>query len=320
MEILPMGKIALFGATGAIGHSVAAALREAGRPYRVVGRSRAALEASFGPDSLAEIVTWDPADRGSVRRAAAGIETIVYLVGVHYTEFRLHPILMREALEGAIAAGVPRILLIGTVYPFGVPRTERVDESHPRAPHTFKGRMRKEQEDLVLAAHAAGRIQGTILRLPDFYGPGIERSYAYSLFRAAAKGGRAELIGPVDRPHEYVYVPDVGPVVLALAEEPRAYGHAWHLGGAGTITPRAFAAQVFSAAGREPRLLVTPKWLLRAMGLFVAFLREVAEMQYLFETPVMLDDTALHGLLGEIRKTLYAEGIRRTLAAMGAQY
>jgi nucleoside-diphosphate-sugar epimerase len=60
--------------------------------------------------------------------------------------------------------------------PYGRPRAERVSEDHRREPHTFKGRMRKEQEDLVLAAHAAHSTKTTILRLPDFYGPGVQRS------------------------------------------------------------------------------------------------------------------------------------------------
>ena len=51
-------KVALIGAAGAIGQSIAAALRQAGRPYRVVGRSRASLVQSFGDqDPLVEIVT-----------------------------------------------------------------------------------------------------------------------------------------------------------------------------------------------------------------------------------------------------------------------
>ena len=72
-------KIALFGAAGAIGQSIAAALRKAGRPYRVVGRTRASLTQSFGQDPLAEIVAWNPDDPESVREAARGIDTIVYL-------------------------------------------------------------------------------------------------------------------------------------------------------------------------------------------------------------------------------------------------
>jgi hypothetical protein len=82
----------------------------------------------------------------SVRAAARGVETIVYLVGVPYADFRLHPVLMKQTLDGAIAEGVKQLILIGTVYPYGRPRTTPVREDHPREPETFKGRMRKEQE------------------------------------------------------------------------------------------------------------------------------------------------------------------------------
>lgn len=195
-----MAKTGLFGAAGAIGQSVAAALRERDEAYRVVGRSGPALAKAFGNDPLAEIVTWNPADPASVRAAATGLDTIVYLVGVPYDRFAQHPVLMRATLDGARAAGVERIVLIGTVYPYGRPRAATVAENHSREPHTFKGKMRKAQEDLVLEAHAAGRIRGTVLRLPDFYGD-VEKSFLYTAFRAALAGKAAQLVGPIDTPH-----------------------------------------------------------------------------------------------------------------------
>jgi len=313
-----MDRIALFGAAGAIGSSIAAELRKQGRPYRVVGRGRAELETKFKSDPQAEIVTWNPDDPASVRAAARGIDTIFYLVGVPYWQFALHPELMRKTLDGAIAEGVKHIVLIGTVYPFGLPQTERVSEDHPREPHTFKGRMRKAQEDLVLAADAAGSIRGTIFRLPDFYGPNIERSFLASAFHAAINGGRAQLVGPIDTPHEFVYVPDVGPVGVALADEPRAYGRTWNLAGPGVITIRAFVEQVFHQAGHKPKYIVANKTMLRVMGLFNPLMRELVEMNYLFTTSVIMDDSAIHQLLGSIQKTRYPDGIRETLNGMRA--
>jgi hypothetical protein len=44
-------------------------------------------------------------------------------------------------------------------------------------------------------------------------------------------------------------------------------------------------------------------------------LRELVEMHYLMTQPVIMDDSALHGLLGPVAKTPYAEGIRRSLDA-----
>ncbi len=308
-----MDRIALFGAAGAIGGSVAGALRARGRAYRAVGRRRAELEGAFGGDPLAEVATWDPDRPESVRAAARGVDTLVYLVGVRYEQFRLHPILIRKTLDGAIAEEVKRFVLVGTVYPYGRATTPTVSESHPRDPHTFKGRMRKEQEDVLLEAHAKGEIQGTILRLPDFYGPGVRLSYLDSLFRAAAGGGTADLVGPVDRPHEFAFVPDVGPVLLDLSARPEAYGRWWNFAGAEVTTQREVARRVFALAGREPKVRVAGKTMIRLIGLFQPFMRELVEMHYLFTDPVLLDDRALIELLGHVHKTPHDQGLRLAL-------
>ena len=308
--------IGLFGAAGAIGQSIAAALADQQQPYRVVGRSREALSATFGHDPRAEIVTWSPDDPLSVRTAAQGIDTIVYLVGVNYWQFELHPRLMKQTLDGAIAAGVRHILLIGTVYPYGRPQTRPVREDHPREPHTFKGRMRKAQEDLLLDAHAEGTIAATVLRLPDFYGPSVDKSFLHSAFVAAVNGGVANLIGPIDPPHEFVFVPDVGPVVARLVETSAAQGQVWHLAGAGVTTQRAIVEEIEQQVGHPIRIRVAGKTMLRLIGLFNPLMREMVEMHYLLTDPLLMDDGALQGLIGPLHRTPYTEGIRGCLAAV----
>lgn len=61
--------------------------------------------------------------------------------------------------------------------------------------------MHKAQEDRLLMEHTAGRIKATVLRLPDFYGPGVDKSFLSGAFTAAVRSGAAGLIGPIDRPH-----------------------------------------------------------------------------------------------------------------------
>jgi nucleoside-diphosphate-sugar epimerase len=305
--------IALVGATGAIGKSVAAALRQNGCAYRAIGRSPAALEKMFGADPLAEVAAWGPDNDASIRNALQGVTTIVYMVGVPYPEFQLHPILMRRVLDAAIAENVDRLLLIGTLYVFGKPQRARVNEDHPREPHTFKGRKRKEQEDLVLDAHTAGKIKTTVLRLPDFYGPGVERSLLSDLFLAVKQNRKAKLIGPIDRPHEFVFVPDVGPVVAKLLDTPAAFGQAWNLGGAG-VTTQLHLAQL--AYGGRPRCMVAGKTMLRILGLFDPSLREFVEMHYLLTDPLIVDDSALRRLLKTLPKTPYSEGVQHCLEAV----
>src|SRR5690606_21824423 len=108
-------------------------------------------------------------------------------------------------------------------------------------PTAFKGRMRKEQEDLVLAADDPGGMRTTILRPPDFYGPDSELSFVRALFDAALDGKTANVIGPIDTPHEFIFVPDLARTLLALSGEEQAFGAAWNVAGPGTITTKEFA-------------------------------------------------------------------------------
>ncbi|HEY2605025.1 MAG TPA: NAD-dependent epimerase/dehydratase family protein [Paraburkholderia sp.] len=309
------GKVGLFGAAGAAGQTIAAALSAACRDYRVVGRSRAPLVAAFGHDPRAEIVTWNPDDPASIRAASDGLQTVIYLVGVPYDQFAKHPPLMEKTLAGVVAAGVERFILIGTVYPYGRARGNPVSENHPREPHTFKGRMRLAQENLVLAAQGRNGLSTLVLRLPDFYGPAIERSLLNGVFEGAATAKRAQVIGPVDVPHEFIYLPDAGPVVETLTRTPEAYGRWWHLAGAGTLTQREVVTQAYALAGLKPKLMVAGKTMLRVLGLFNPLMRELVEMNYLMTEPLVLDDSALTQLLGPIVKTPYEEGIRRCFEA-----
>ena len=76
--------------------------------------------------------------RSQAGRAAQGVDTIVYAVGVAFPEFDRHAPLMRTTLEAAVAAGVARLLLVTGIYSYGVPRTPRVAETHPREPESHK--------------------------------------------------------------------------------------------------------------------------------------------------------------------------------------
>jgi nucleoside-diphosphate-sugar epimerase len=305
--------IALFGGSGTLGQALAHLFGP--QPFRVVGRSLTQLRSAFAAYPPADLAVWDPAKPETAAAALEGIRTLVYLVGVPYTDFRLHPVLFEQVLSAAIEKGVERCVLVGTVYPFGLAQTPLVGQDHPRNPQTFKGQMRKQQEDILLAADAAGRIRGAILRLPDFYGPNVDRSYLSSLFQAAAQHKTAQLVGPLNTPHEYVYIPDAARILFRLIQEDGAYGHTWNLAGAGKITLAELLKLVESITGKPVRKFVAGKRMLQLAGWFDPLLKEVAEMHYLFTQPVFLDDSALTNLLGPLNKTSYEEGVRASLAA-----
>jgi len=307
-----MDNVAILGAAGPIGRYVGMELDRRGVPFRAVGRTAVKLEAAFGKMPHAEVVAADLSDPGGAAQAMRGVDTVIYTVGVAYTEFQLHPQMMRVAVDAAAAAGVRRFLLVTGIYSYGVPQTKRVAEIHPRVPVSVKGQRRKEQEDILMAAGGRGPFQSMVVRLPDFYGP-YTHSIASAIFEAAVAGKTANWLGPISSLHEFVFVPDVGPVVAELASRDDCYGEAWNFAGPGDISGLAFIQKIYQAAGREPKFRSAGRAMLKVLGWFNPLMRELPEMLYLQETPVLLDDEKLSWKLGPLHKTSYDDGIRLTL-------
>lgn len=308
---------AIAGANGSVGLPLAGELAARGVPFRAIARRRDVLEARLAPYApFAHVVAADIADPDQARAALEGIKTLIYLVGVPYPQFRLHPQYLRTTVEAAKRAGVERIVHLSNVYPYGLPQSELVDETQPLLPNSFKGRMREEQEDLLFEADRRGDVRACVVRAPDFYGPTAQLSLAWQIFSAAVAGKRAAVIAPIDTPHEFVYVPDLARTLVDIAQTEAAYGHAWNLAGPGRITVREFARRVYARAGTPLQLMPVGKTLLRLFGLIDPTMRELVEMHYLQTTPVNLDDRRLLALLPTVRKTGYDTGIAETIATL----
>jgi nucleoside-diphosphate-sugar epimerase len=306
-----LGKIALFGAAGAVGHSLAAAFDANGMSYRAVGRGVDRIKQAF---PRAEAAPADFFTGEGVDGAAAGVDTIFYLAGAPYTEFEKHPVMVRHALDAAQKAAVKRFVHVAPVYSYGPALQTPVPESQPHRPNTKKGQYRLEQEQAVLGRHGAG-FSTIVVHLPDFYGPHADLSYANAFMREAVDGKTASWIGSLDATREFIYVPDIANPLLRVAALDDAYGHCWNLGGQ-SVNAQAFVDSVFGLLHTAPKVRVIPKWMLQAIGLVNPLMREVAEMYYLFDSGFVLDDSALSCRLGGLTKTPFMEGIARTIAWM----
>lgn len=305
---------AILGAAGAVGRALADELCARGIRPAVIGRDGAKLERLFS--GRAEIRPADLAQEDSAAQALQGVEQAIYCVGLPYPQFNRHPVLMRSALRAARQAGVKRMIAVSSVYSYGHPRAARVSEEHPRQPETRKGRFRKEQEDLAIAAHEPGVFETLVLHLPDFYGPYAANSLAHMMLEALMAGRPARWLGDPDAPHEFVFMPDAARVTVELLGRPECFGRRWNFAGPGTVTGRQFTELAAKEIGCAPHVLATGRWMLRLGGLFNPLLRELVELQYLGETPVLLDDSALAAAFGRLQKTPYEEGVRRMVEWM----
>ena len=118
-------------------------------------------------------------------------------------------------------------------------------------PQTRKGRARAEVANMLLDAHRQGKLQVVIGRASDFYGPRVVDSMAGEIVFAAAMAGKTvNMAGDIDLPHTLTYIRDFARALVTLSRHEEAYGQAWHVPSAETVTTRQFVELVEIEIGR----------------------------------------------------------------------
>lgn len=296
---------------GPVGRAVVAALVARGIEPVVVTRSGAAVP---GAVTLAADVT-DP-DQAST--ALAGADVVFQCAQPAYHRWpQEFPALQAGIVDAAAAAGA-LLVVAENLYGYG-PHDGPLTEDLPLAATTRKGRVRAAMWEALDAAHRAGRLRVVAGRASDFFGPGVEGSAVGDrFFGPLVEGKAAEAAGDPDRLHSYTYVPDFGEALVRLSETPAAWGRAWHVPNAPTVTTRALAEQAAALAGAEGRVRTFTRWQVRLVGLFVPAVREMVEMLYEFEQDFVVDHSAYAALCGD-HATPLAESLAATVAASTLQ-
>lgn len=271
---------------GALGREITSQLVAAGRPVTVIQRSK--------PRDLPEAVRFISADimqREAITVALIGASAVICALGLPYQAALWEkgwPLAMSNLLDACEANGA-RLAFADNLYLYG-PTNGPITEDLPAANYGIKPKARAEVTRLWQAAHAKGRVKVAAIRSPDFYGPGVEQSVLGSAsLMPLAKGKRAGLIGNSDLPHDVAHVSDYARAVITLRDaDDDAYGQAWHVPCAPTLTLRQHLQIAADAVGVKLQLTVVPRWLTPVIGAFVPFVKEGVEMQFLFDRPYVV--------------------------------
>jgi hypothetical protein len=102
--------------------------------------------------------------------------------------------------------------------------------------------------------------------------------------------------------------------LVALAADERAWGRAWHVPSVPAISVRALADRYFALTGTKPvAIRRLPRFVMRTAGTVVPMARELAEMDYQFYAPMVLDSSAATRTFG-----LHATALDTVLAEIAA--
>ena len=295
--------------TGPIGLATMDALLNRGKSVRMINRSGQADV----PDGV-EVFGGDLISQPKLAIEFCEGAAVVYgCLNVPYTKWpELFPPLQAATVEAASVVGA-KLVMLENVYMYGPHAETPMTEKSPYAATTRKGLVRAEMSRDLMEAHERGKVSVAIGRASDYFGPrGLVSGMGERVFIPALAGKPAQVLGNPDLPHTYTYVPDIGEGLAILGENDQAFGQAWHLPSAETITTHQFIEKIYKAAGHPPRIQVPPKSILKIIGLFNAELREVIEMLYQFENPHIVDHTKFVKAFGN-HATPLKEAIQTTV-------
>jgi nucleoside-diphosphate-sugar epimerase len=268
-----------------------------GVTVRMVNRSGSTSEPL--PPGV-ELRSGDASDPAFATEAAAGADVIYNALNPPYHKWvTLFPPLQASLITAA-EAHAAKLVVMDNLYMYGDTDGHPLHEGLPMTATTKKGALRAEMARDLMAAHEAGRVQAVVGRASDFFGPRVYNSVLGGGFviERALEGKAAQLVGDVDMPHSYTYMPDIGRALVELAHTPDAYGRAWHLPTPQAVTTRRMLALIYAEAGHPVKISTPPNWLLRVMGLFNPSMGEMVEMLYEFEKPFLIDDSAFRERFG----------------------
>src|ERR1700733_13213937 len=275
-------KVPIFG-YGPIGRATAARLIAEGREVIVAQRNR--------PSDLPKGATFAPVDaldRDAVVKAVNGSGQFVVTIGFPYSG-----IVWRDVWPNAISNFVAackatgaRMVFIDNLYMYG-PQTTPLIETMALSYRGLKPGARSAATRVWMAAATAGEARVAALRPPDFYGPGVGRSFlGDTSIGKLVQGKPAVFVGSPDVLHDYAYVPDVARAATTLLDAPdSAFGQAWHMPCAPTRSTRDILAIAAETLGVKLRISAMPAWMLGASAMFSPFLRELVEMRFQWDRP-----------------------------------
>jgi len=316
-----MGKVLVLGATGGIGGEVARQMRAAGWEVCALTRD---VDKARRENAGFSWIKGDALNRQEVLAAAHGCAVIVH--AVNPPGYRNWAELVMPMIDNTVAAAIAEgatIVLPGTVYNFGPDAFPVLHEDSPQHPQTRKGAIRVQLEQRLQQASRQG-ARVLIVRAGDFFGARVANNwFAQGLVKPGKPVHAVSYPGAPGVAHQWAYLPDVARTMLELIERRASldafarFHMAGHVDTDGTQMTRAIQRVVLRRTGHQPRVGRFPWWLMKLIAPFVVTVREMLEMRYLWQTPLLLDNRRLVAALGQEPHTPLEQAVEATLADLG---
>ena len=307
-----MEKALVLGASGGMGYSIVKELLSRGIMVTAFARTREKLEKLFGEEANVTIFAGDVFQLKDLEEAAEGVDVIYCAVNIPYANWKEElPVLMANILQTA-EKNSTKLAIVDNIYAYGRSAGTKVSETMIKNPHTKKGNVRLKMENQVRDSN----VPAIIAHFPDFYGPNAENtSLNYTLLNVV-RNKKSSYVGDQKIYREFIYTPDGAKAIVNLSLHEESYGQNWNIPGHGVISGEEIIKTIREITGYQKGVSTISKKMIQFLGVFNSQMREVVEMFYLNEEPVLLNGEKYEKLFGRVPSTSYEQGLKHTIEYM----
>jgi len=272
-------------------------------------RGKERLHALYQNESKVSIFSGDALVEKDVIEAADGVDVIFHAVSFPYQEWKdKHPLCI-EIIVRAAEMHQTKIALVDNIYAYGRQSKIEVIEDTKKEPHTKKGKIRLAMENRLKRSN----VPCLIVHMPDLYGPNAENTLLYETLKSVVLNKSANFVGDIKVAREFIFTLDGAKAMVELALREDTYNQNWNIPSAHPITGEEIIEILRKEVGYKKSIRTVSKTMIRFIGLFQPFMREMVEMMYLTEDPVILSGNKYEAKIGPIPHTPYKKGIKETL-------
>lgn len=305
-------KQTILGANGTIGKLLAKELLNYTTDIRLVSRNPLKINETD------ELFPADLTDNEAVDKAIAGSAIVYLVIGFDYklkVWQQNWPKLMKACIESCIKHQA-KLVFFDNVYMYDRSAIPHMTEESPVNPPSKKGQVRKEIAEMLLKAVAEKKLEALIARAPDFYGPENQNSFLIQVvYNNLIKGKNANWFIDATKKHSFIYTPDAAKATAILGNTPDAYNQVWHLPTDDqTLNGKEWLDLFNKEMKTHKKLSVIPMFLIKILGIFMPFMREMPEMMYQYDQDYFFDSTKFNKRFN-FKPTSYQEGVKQIVNA-----
>ena len=301
-------KQTILGANGTIGKLLAKELLNYTQDIRLVSRNPVKVNQSD------ELFPADLTDAIMVDKAIEGSDIVYLVVGFDYnlkTWQNNWPKLMKATIESCIRHQA-KLVFFDNVYMYDKSAIPNMTEDSPINPSSKKGLVRKEIAEMLLKAVEEKKINALIARAPDFYGPENKTSFLIEVvYNNLMKGKNANWFINGNKKHSFIYTPDAARACALLGNTPDSYNQVWHLPtDEKTLNGQEWLDLFNKEMKSDKKLSILPMFLIRILGIFIPFMREMPEMMYQYDQDYFFDSSKFNKRF-DFTTTSYQAGVKQ---------